>query len=393
MTSRAASGRGTRALASLAVLSGLGWAAGSCAAEPDASSAASGAGDGRARTNSGGATSNAGASPGATTTGGATSGLGTGSGSGTGGSLLGVVATARGGSRNVGSDGTQPNCGSVKVDAQVETTETTVIVPGNVLFVFNQSGSMSEDWNGKAKWQAANDAVVGAFTPLKDQLSAGVVLFPSADADAGLAVLACDWVNDPLGCAATTVVTATCPEVAPLTSAPQMSIRPGPAFLSAWNAYWSRGAAVLAAGTPTEKGLLQAEAALATPPAGNTAVVLVTDGQPTCGANESAVATRLVKKGIKTYVVGLPGAAGSTVLDQVAIAGSAAPAGCTRDCYLSPADPAELQKALATIATTTVTKTTSVSVEDCTFKLSPPDDADPAVVRSHRDQREGRAAI
>lgn len=115
------------------------------------------------------------------------------------------------------------------------------------------------------------------------------------------------------------------------------------------------------------------EAALATPPAGNTVMILVTDGQPTCGSNESAPAQRLLQKGIKTYVIGLPGSAGTTVLDAVAIAGGTAPMGCTQNCYITPDNAMTLQDVLSHIATTVTMTTTVVSIKDCNFALSPPD--------------------
>lgn len=192
------------------------------------------------------------------------------------------------------------NCGSVQVDAEIKTIETVVETPGNVLFVFDQSSSMSEAWQGTPKWQAANDAVVAAFTPLQDKLSAGAVLFPTGASST--AAPACDPLVDWMGCIRNGSGQGVCAEVAPITSAPQLKIQPGSDFLNAWKSYWTKGEAALGIGTPTEKGLQQAEAALANPPTGNTAVVLVTDGEPTCGANESAIAARLLQKNIKTYV-------------------------------------------------------------------------------------------
>ncbi|MFC1643344.1 hypothetical protein ACFL5O_11795 [Myxococcota bacterium] len=272
--------------------------------------------------------------------------------------------------QDAGAQEAQETCGSVGVQATIETHETVIETPGNALFVFDQSTSMGDDWNGKPKWQAANDAVVAAFEPLQDKLNSGAVLFPTGASDA--AALSCDP-NDLAGCLMALV--ELCPDVSPISSPPQLPIQSGPSFLSAWNVYWTQGAGALRGGTPTEKALLQGEAALATPPPGTTVLVLVTDGEPTCGSNESAVAARLLEKGIKTHVVGLPGSRGARVLDQVAIAGGTAPPNCTSNCFLTPADGTELRESLASIATTTVTTTTVVSIDDCTFELSPPQDA------------------
>src|SRR5512145_538485 len=273
------------------------------------------------------------------------------------------------------SNDTKSSCGSMQVDAEVKTVETVIESPGNVLFVFDQSSSMSEAWQGTPKWQAANDAVVAAFTPLQTKLNAGAILYPTGASTDPTAASTCDPLTDLLGCLVGAVGTGVCPDVAPISSAPQLSIQSGQSFLSKWKSYWSRGAAALGVGTPTEKGLLQAEAALAVPPDGATAVVLVTDGEPTCGANESVIAARLLKKSIKTYVVGLPGGVGVSLLDKVAIAGGTAAQGCKSNCYMTPASGGEFQKALASIVTTIVTTTTETAIVDCEFQLSPPDDA------------------
>jgi hypothetical protein len=273
-----------------------------------------------------------------------------------------------------GTTDSQTNCGSIQVDAEIKTIETVVETPGNVLFVFDQSSSMDETWQGQQKWRAAYGAVVAAFTPVQDKLNAGAVLYPATTAADAAAASACDPTVDLLGCILGAV--NVCPDVAPITEPPQIGFQSGQAFLTAWNTYWSKGAAALGMGTPTEKALLAGESALAAPPPGNTALVLVTDGAPTCGSNESAVAARLLTKNIKTYVVGLPGVSGAAnLLDKIAIAGGTALAGCTSNCYLTPATGADFQKSLAGIASTVVSTTTEVSIVDCTFRLSPPTDA------------------
>jgi hypothetical protein len=272
---------------------------------------------------------------------------------------------------------TDPNatCGSVQVDAEVKTVETVVETPGNVLFVFDQSDSMNDLWEKAPKWKAANDAIVAAFTPLQDKLNAGAVLFPMAVKSG------CDPTVDLLGCILT--LPNLCPDVASINSPPQIPIQSGRTFLAAWQAYWTQGASLLELGTPTEKGLLQAETALGTTRQGETALVLVTDGMPTCGSNESAITARLLQKNIKTYVVGLPGGSGIKLLDDVALAGGTAPRGCTSGCYLTPVDVTEFQQSLASIATTTVTTSTEISIVDCIFQLTPPADANASATDVH----------
>jgi hypothetical protein len=283
---------------------------------------------------------------------------------------VGILADASAEPTDAGDEESDATCGSVDVNAEVKVTETVLEIPGNVLFVFDQSGSMDEDWDGTPKWQVANESVVAVFTPLQDTLSAGAVFFPTFTDQP-----ACDLVSgDLVACLA--LLASLCPNVAPMGSAPQVPIQAGASFLTAWNAHWTAGRQD-SMGTPTEKALLEAEAALATPLPGATAVVIVTDGQPTCGSNETAIVARLLENDIKTYVVGLPGGAGATVLDSIAIAGGTAPAGCTSDCYLTPTDVTELQESLAGIVETTVTTETVTTVDSCSFTLSPPGNADP----------------
>jgi hypothetical protein len=272
--------------------------------------------------------------------------------------------------------GVKKACGSVQVPAKVETVEHVTDVPGNVLFVFDQSGSMNEAWNGSTKIQGAIDAINKAFAPVQGKLNAGAIFFPHVDPGTN----GCNWATDWLTCLLTLPTAALCLDADPITTPPQIQIQPGAQFLTAWNAYWAPPVAAKGSGTPTEKGILAGEAALGTPPPGNTVMVLVTDGAPTCGMNEQAAPTRLLQKNIKTYVIGLPGAAGTTVLDAVAIAGGTAPMGCTTNCFVSPSDATALQQIFANIATTVVTTTKVVSVKDCSFQLMPPDMSNPADV-------------
>ena len=56
------------------------------------------------------------------------------------------------------------------------------VTPGNVLIVFDESGSMKEDWMGQSKWLAANQAMTQALTPLQDQIAlGGAIFFPNPD--------------------------------------------------------------------------------------------------------------------------------------------------------------------------------------------------------------------
>ncbi|HET9953651.1 MAG TPA: vWA domain-containing protein [Polyangiaceae bacterium] len=281
------------------------------------------------------------------------------------------------GSEVPNASGGAPTCGSVQIHSDVKTTEMVIETPGNVLFVFDQSSSMNEPWNGTPKWSVANSALVAAFTPLQGRLSAGAVLYPTPDTS--MPTPTCNWAVDWVACLAGLASGNgnLCPDVKPIGSSPQIRILPGAEFLKQWSSLWTTTQAATGYGTPTEKGLLQARAALEHPPVGNTAVVLVTDGEPTCGSNEANIAAELLQKGIKTYVVGLPGASGAALLDSVAIAGGTAMQGCTRNCYISPSNPAAFQSALAQIASTTITTMTTRTIENCSFQLEPAPGADP----------------
>jgi hypothetical protein len=265
--------------------------------------------------------------------------------------------------------GVDETCGAVQVPADVQTTETVVDIPGNVLFVFDQSRSMDFDWNDSTKLEVAFESINKAFEPVKDKLSAGVVFFPRVEPDPcekAANRFLCELTNPPNNCV----------NVDPVTVPPQIPIQLGSGFLTAWKAHWPAPLTAQGSSTPTEKGMLAGEAALANPPPGNTVMVLVTDGAPTCGKNEEAPAQRLLQKGIKTFVIGLPGSGdGTDVLDRVAIAGGTAPAGCTSNCFVTPTDLASLQKVFSNIATQVVTSEKKVTIKDCTFQLTPPANA------------------
>jgi hypothetical protein len=109
--------------------------------------------------------------------------------------------------------------------------------------------------------------------------------------------------------------------------------------------------------------LKAADTALAGPaPAmGQRAVIILTDGAPTCDtalADILAPVMDMASRGIKTYAVGLPGSTGAAnQLNSIASAGGTG-------MYYSPADQASLTTALANIASQTVSQ--------CSLTLSPP---------------------
>jgi len=192
-----------------------------------------------------------------------------------------------------------------------------------VLVVFDRSGSMSAPWaaadgSEQPRWQVASDALVAALRPLTSSIEAGAILFPTGprlDRDV-------------------------CAQVAPIEE--QLPFRPGDAFLDAWEAIWESGA--LGLSTPLDPAFARAEEALTFDDV-VTAVVLLTDGMPTCSESISAWnrAAAWHARGVDTYVVGLPGAHGEEILDRIAIAGGTGAA-------LPVDDPGTLTEALSAIA-------------------------------------------
>ena len=268
----------------------------------------------------------------------------------------GPVSVVDGGDSNVGAfesgfgDSVLPHnpdgCGSV---ALVST-----VTPGHIVVVFDQSDSMNDKFtvadagsDGGAllpKWQAAENSIVAAVEPIKGLLDLGAVFIPTG------ANSACT--------------------VAPLGTSPQISIEPGAMFLTDFQGHFSAAGWKTILGTPLELGLAAANVALTPAPMpGQSAVVVLTDGAPNCGKSTLAQVeppiVAMAARGIKTYVIGLPGSASASSL----LGGLAQAGGTTQ--YYSPTDPMDLQNHLAMIASTTV--------DQCSISLSPPP-ADPSMV-------------
>jgi hypothetical protein len=144
---------------------------------------------------------------------------------------------------------------------------------------------------------------------------------------------------------------------------------PGAQFLTAWDQHWARNPLTL--GTPTEAGMKRGDEALtAANLQGTTVVILVTDGEPTCGANQTPIdiATSWKNKGIATYVIGLPGS--TTGGTKVPTLSGIAAAGGTND-YVLPSDGATLQQIFSTITSKIVKRTFNGC--EITFNQKPPD--------------------
>ncbi len=258
------------------------------------------------------------------------------------------------------------DCGSLTLEGDVEVVEK----PGNVLLVFDRSGSMDQDWNGQARWQAAGTAIDNALAPLADKLTVGSVFFPSPDpgTDTGQCIdptgIACIFVPD------LTIGSGTC-AVNQISAEDQIDFTLGPDFLTQLTGGGGGGgtpkyAPVGGGRTPLSEGLAEAQLALQSATLdGEVTVVVITDGAPNCGWDEG-LATQIITDwqaaGIKTYVVGLPGvdADAEGILNRLASAGGT-------NMYLTPNDAATLEQELINI----VQETVSAGFDSCTINLDP----------------------
>jgi hypothetical protein len=259
------------------------------------------------------------------------------------------------------SDPDPDNCGTLEFEPDVEVTRT----PGNILVIFDQSMSMEMEWPSTAstKIAAASTAMIAAVTPLQDVLNLGSIFLPQRTCFDPILAL-----TDPAAFSA-----ALNNSVDALADPTQINFMPGPAFLTAWDAHWAVFQTGQLIGTPLQEGFDEAEVALAAATqngtlTGLTAVVAFTDGEPNCipdgmgGPTLPAEqhAANWLSRGIKTYVVGLPGANGAQTLTAVAQAGGTM-------AYIDPSDPAELEMRLREV----VEETVSTGFNSCSMNLTP----------------------
>jgi hypothetical protein len=104
-----------------------------------------------------------------------------------------------------GGDIKQPDddsCGRMVLEPMVNT----VVEPGNLIVVFDNSGSMTAAWGDQPRWVVAANALRDAVTSLSEYLTVGAILFPTDSS-----------------CA-----------VASLDSGQQIPMLPGSAFVIAW---------------------------------------------------------------------------------------------------------------------------------------------------------------
>ena len=239
-----------------------------------------------------------------------------------------------------------------KADACINAVLAWHVAPGSVVVVFDQSDSMTQPFDpadgGTAgpKWKVATDAVAAGFASTVSELSMGAIFFP------------------------TKATGNVCSTVDPIGTPPQIPLEPGASFVSDFQAHFSAPGWTTILGTPTVAALTNTEAVLPepSPSPGPRTVVLVTDGAPTCDTKQADVVApvaSMAARGIKTYVLGLPGStAVVSFLNAVAAAGGTGVAS-------TPADPSAFEDAVSQIAAS--------SFDPCTLVVNPPA-ADPAQV-------------
>jgi hypothetical protein len=243
-----------------------------------------------------------------------------------------------------------PNgCGTLTLQSDIDVT----VQPGNLLIIFDQSASMNEPWGNADKLTAAKDALVAAITPLADKLTVGAIFLPTTIC-AGIALEG--------------------GAVAPIEDPSQINFMPGPQFLQAWDQKWANVPG-FGVGTPLNEAFDRADVALQNvlknmSLSGKIAVIAFTDGAPTCFPDEMTQgiptkpepdhAADWLAQGIQTYMVGLPGALGVDLLDQVAMSGG------TMN-YITPDDPTQL----AMVLTQVIEEQVSMGFNSCSIDLDP----------------------
>jgi hypothetical protein len=252
-----------------------------------------------------------------------------------------------------GPDG---DCGSERVDTDLKQVQK----PGNVLVIYDRSGSMDADWNGTPKYQAAGNAIIAALTPLKDLLTIGGIFFPSVDPNNCACNVAdpTHWIPGPQACCLNGIANSCF--VSDIAQTDQIKFGPAQSYIDNLPMQWRL---TMANGTPLQAGVQRAaEALMSTKLEGPVAVILMTDGEPNCMSDVNAVVQQVTTwqaMQIPTYVIGLPGAqAAADVLNMVAMAGGT-------EKYVDPANNMELETKIRSILTSTI----RAGFDSCTFKL------------------------
>lgn len=169
-----------------------------------------------------------------------------------------------------------------------------------ILFVFDKSGSMDDNWDDSSKWQSAADAMIYSVAKYTEYVSAGTIFFPT---------------DDHCG-------------VDSITASSQIYFTNANDFIGQWENNTTHKQPM--GSTPMEEAFRKTDEALAI--ACQTGimerpikVVLLADGQPTCDdqwETMTSYAQKWREHGVMTFVIGLPGSGGAKdLLEQIAIAG------------------------------------------------------------------------
>jgi hypothetical protein len=195
--------------------------------------------------------------------------------------------------------------------------------PNTILVVVDRSGSMDEPWDDGTRWTAGNAAMVAALLPFREQLTLAGLQFP---------------------------LQGDC-EVPDLDAPGQYPFTSGTQFLGEWSEHYPRETPLGA--TPLEAALAAADRAIDAAIAAGLfehkfKVMLITDGQPTCADDTDRIVgfpARWLERGVRTYVLGLPGSGpAEALLESIAAAGGTG-------SYRPVGDPRQLQDDIAFAAT------------------------------------------
>ncbi|MDD9939159.1 MAG: VWA domain-containing protein, partial [Myxococcales bacterium] len=179
-------------------------------------------------------------------------------------------------------------CGSLRIEPRIEVASG----EGNVLLIYDRSGSMGSDWAGGPRWETARDAVADALEALPAAPTMAGLFFP-ADG-------------------------STC-EVGAVDGVDQLDFTDRAGFVSALRGTGgSDGPSAARVGglSPLLQALARADSLLEARPAGRTRVYILTDGMPDCGWDDNEAMRLLAqwqRAGIETHAILLPGAEDATI--------------------------------------------------------------------------------
>jgi hypothetical protein len=259
-----------------------------------------------------------------------------------------------------GSGGSAATDGSV-CDGATAPLSALELAPRNLLFVLDRSVEMAGDFHGAPRWQLASQALMHTLSPRANDLTLGALLYPSsARADCTAPDWLCSLQPQPM-CT-----------VNPMASADQIAFQPAAQALGMLLGSDGIYTPVMAGGVPLGESLQRADTALSAQPLnGETAVVIVASGVPTCSWDAAkareTIARWKTQRGVQTYVVTLPGSPEGI---SQALAGLAEAGGTGN--VRTPTGAGSLEATLQSIVFD--------SLSSCVLKLDPPA-ADPSSVQ------------